>query len=368
LGGAVLAAEVLYTRDFESEAIIPAFLASVIGYAIFGFFEGYDPIFALGPLSWNVWQIPLFLLLGVLCAVFGLLYIFVFYWTRDQWTAVFRRYNLPLYVKPVSGAVLIGILVIALSFISPEAEMLGLAGMGTGYGFTQLMIYSMVPLTVLLLLPFVKILTTSLTLSSGGSGGVFAPGLTIGAAIGGALGIILHLLAPAYVPMEAVPVFVVVGMISLFGAVANAPIAVLIMVVEMVGSITILIPAMAAVAVSHLLTGEKTIFREQVPTKAQSGAHRGEYDRETLERILVRDAMIPREAVITLSLSDEPAKVLDLTATTGHSGFPILEDSHLAGIITNRDIHNIRTTEGVRMALRQVMTPAPFVVNPEDTL
>src|SRR5208337_1657501 len=63
LGGAVLAAEVLYTRDFESEAIIPAFLASVIGYAIFGFFEGYDPIFALGPLSWNVWQIPLFLLL-----------------------------------------------------------------------------------------------------------------------------------------------------------------------------------------------------------------------------------------------------------------------------------------------------------------
>ena len=368
LGGAVLAAEVLYTRDFESEAIIPAFLASVIGYAIFGFFEGYDPIFALGPLSWNVWQIPLFLLLGVLCAVFGLLYIFVFYWTRDQWTAVFRRYNLPLYVKPVSGAVLIGILVIALSFISPEAEMLGLAGMGTGYGFTQLMIYSMVPLTVLLLLPFVKILTTSLTLSSGGSGGVFAPGLTIGAAIGGALGIILHLLAPAYVPMEAVPVFVVVGMISLFGAVANAPIAVLIMVVEMVGSITILIPAMAAVAVSHLLTGEKTIFREQVPTKAQSGAHRGEYDRETLERILVRDAMIPREAVITLSLSDEPAKVLDLTATTGHSGFPILEDSRLAGIITNRDIHNIRTTEGVRMALRQVMTPAPFVVNPEDTL
>ena len=170
LGGAVLAAEVLYTRDFESEAIIPAFLASVIGYAIFGFFEGYDPIFALGPLSWNVWQIPLFLLLGVLCAVFGLLYIFVFYWTRDQWTAVFKRYNLPMYVKPVSGFLLLGILVIALSFISPEAEMLGLAGMGTGYGFTQLMIYSMVPLSVLLLLPFVKILTTSFTLSSGGAG------------------------------------------------------------------------------------------------------------------------------------------------------------------------------------------------------
>ncbi|MFA6333497.1 MAG: chloride channel protein, partial [Methanoregula sp.] len=80
LGGAVLAAEVLYTRDFESDAIVPAFLASVIGYAIFGFFEGYTPIFALGPLVWNVWQIPMFLLLGILCAAFGLLYIFTFYW------------------------------------------------------------------------------------------------------------------------------------------------------------------------------------------------------------------------------------------------------------------------------------------------
>jgi CIC family chloride channel protein len=368
LGGAVLAAELLYTRDFESDAIIPAFLASIIGYAIFGFFVGYDPLFALGPLSWTVWQIPLFLLLGILCAAFGLLYIFVYYWTRDMWTDTFRRYNLPQYLKPVSGALLLGILVIALSSISPDGEILGLAGMGTGYGFTQLMIYSMIPLTVLLFLPFVKILTTSLTISSGGSGGVFAPGLMIGAAIGGALGITLHLLAPAYVPMETVPVFVVVGMISLFGAVANAPIAVLIMVVEMVGSITILIPAMAAVAVSTLLKGEKTLFHEQVPTKAQSGAHRGEYDRETLERILVRDAMIPRESVMTLSVSDDLTKVPELIAATGHSGFPVIEEGRLVGVITNRDVRTVQISEEQKSTLREIMTVSPFVIHSEDTL
>jgi CIC family chloride channel protein len=367
-GGAVLAAEVLYTRDFESEAIIPAFLASVIGYAIFGFFEGYAPIFSLGPISWTVWQIPLFILLGVLCAAFGLLFIFVYYWSFDRFAALFTKHNFPPYLKPVSGAIILGGMIIALALISPEGEVLGLASLGTSYGFDQLMIYSMLPLAVVLLLPFVKILATSLTLGSGGSGGVFAPGLTIGAAVGAALGILLHLFFPAYVPLETIPVFVVVGMISLFGAVANAPIAVLIMVVEMVGSITILIPAMAAVAVSHLLTGERSIFREQVPTKAQSGAHRGEYDHETLEGILVRDAMIPREAVITLSPSDEPAKVLELTATTGHSGFPVVEENRLAGIITNRDTRNILTPEGVFPSLRQVMTPAPFVVNPENTL
>ena len=208
-------------------------------------------------------------------------------------------------------------------------------------------IYSMVPLVVLLLLPFVKIVTTSLTLGSGGSGGVFGPGLAIGASVGGAIGILLHLLTPALVPAESVPAFVIVGMIALFGAIANAPIAVLIMVVEMVGSFTLLVPGMGAVAVSKLFLGDTNIFRAQVPTKAQSGAHRGEYDRETLERILVRDAMIPREAVITFSPSDEPAKTLDSIASTGHSGFPVLEDGRLRGIITNRDAQSLRTGKGL---------------------
>jgi CIC family chloride channel protein len=367
-GGAVLAAEVLYTRDFEADAIVPAFLASVIGYAIFGFFEGYTPIFALGMLVWNVWQIPLFLLLGILCAGFGVLYIFTFYWSRDRFTEVFQRYNLPMYLKPVLGAVLLGVLVIALAFISPEGEMLGLASLGSSYGFDQLMIYSMVPLAVLILLPFLKIIATSLTLGSGGSGGVFAPGLTIGAAIGGALGMTLHILAPAYVPLETIPVFVVVGMISLFGAVANAPIAVLIMVVEMVGSITILVPAMAAVGISTLLKGEKTIFRAQVPTKAQSGAHRGEYDRKTLERIQVRDAMTPREEVITLSPSDEPAKIPALIASTGHTGFPVIEDGRLIGIITNRDARALDVNGGPHVTVRNAMTLAPCIIHPEQSL
>lgn len=368
LGGAVLAAEVLYTRDFEADAIVPAFLASVIGYAIFGFFEGYTPIFALGPLVWNVWQIPMFLLLGILCAAFGLLYIFTFYWSRDRFAAAFKRYNLPMYLKPVSGAILFGIIVIALSSISPEGEMLGLASLGSSYGFDQLMIYSMVPLAVLILLPFLKILATSLTLGSGGSGGVFAPGLTIGAAIGGALGMTLHLLAPGYVPIETVPVFVIVGMISLFGAVANAPIAVLIMVVEMAGTITIFVPAMAAVGISTLLKGERTIFRAQVPTKAQSNAHRGEFDRNTLERILVRDAMIPGGAVITLSPLDESIKVPYLITTTGHTGFPVIDDGRLIGIITNRDARTIHVAEGMHPSVRDAMTPAPFVIHPEDSL
>ena len=176
LGGAVLAAEVLYTRDFESDAIIPAFIASVIGYAIFGFFEGYAPIFSLNPLAWTLWQIPLFILLGVLCAAFGFLFIFVYYWSNDRFISVFKKHDLPQYLKPVAGALLLGGFVIGLALISPQAETLGLASLGTSYGFDQLMLYSLLPIAVVLMLPFAKILATSLTLGSGGSGGCLPRG------------------------------------------------------------------------------------------------------------------------------------------------------------------------------------------------
>ncbi len=71
LGGAILAAEILYKRDFESDAIIPAFLASIIGYSIFGAFIGFEPVFLTTDIQWGVPQIPLFVLLGVVCALMG---------------------------------------------------------------------------------------------------------------------------------------------------------------------------------------------------------------------------------------------------------------------------------------------------------
>lgn len=368
LGGAVLAAEILYVRDFESDAIIPSFLASIIGYSIFGMFEGFDPIFALMPVSWNIWQIPFFLVLGIACALVGLLYIFVFYGTKDVFARVFKDYKFPLFLKPVCGALIVGLIVIALSLISPDGQMLGLAGLGTGYGFVQLTLYAMVPLVVLLFLPFVKIITTSLTLGSGGSGGVFAPGLTIGAATGGAVGMIFHILYPAVIPLGTVPVFCIVGMIALFGSIANAPIAVLIMVVEMMGNFSLLVPAMGGVGMAYLITGGRSIYREQVPTKAQSEAHRHEYGKRVLEQILVAEAMIPREMVVTLSPDDPVSTAVDLIDRTSHTGFPVLEDGRLVGIITMTDVRRVQHANDLSISVRDAMTRKPVVITPEDTM
>jgi len=339
LGGAILAAELLYTRDLEADAILPAFIASITGYTIFGFFEGYSPVFGGTELFWEPAQIPLFLILGVLCAAFGIAYIRTFYGTRKIFGNFFVKHNLPPYLKPVSGALIIALFVIAMAHISPVAMITGLASMGTGYGFLQLAMYNLLPLSVLLFLPFTKIITTSLTIGSGGSGGVFAPGLAIGGAAGGAFGLLLNMAVPEIVPLTSVPAFVIVGMIALFGSISNAPIAVMIMVTEMTNDFSILVPAMGAVAISTILTGEETIFKEQVRTKAESEAHREEYQIEILQEITAADAMVKPENLITVHPDDSCDEVYRIMNETRHTGFPVIDNGTLIGIITHRDTY-----------------------------
>lgn len=367
LGGAILAAEILYKQDFETEAIIPAFLASVIGYAIFGLVEGFEPVFGAATITWNVYQIPLFLLLGVVSTAVGLLYIFLFYGTQRVFKDVFSRYNLPNHIKPLIGAFLTGILVIGLASLSPDAAIIGFASLGTGYGFAQLALYNMLPLSVLLFLPFTKILTTSFTIGSGGSGGVFAPGLMIGGATGGALGSLLHLLLPGLVPLESVPAFVVVGMIALFGAISHAPIAVMIMVVEMTGDFSLLVPAMGAVSIAHLLIGESTIFREQVLTRAESAAHRDEYTIEILGDIRVGEVMVARDRIVAVSPADPVGRVLRLIDETLHTGFPVLnQEGSLIGIVATRDVRGVDGLTAV--CVEEIMTSPVVAVQPTATL
>ncbi|MFW5638608.1 MAG: chloride channel protein [Methanoculleus sp.] len=369
LGGAILAAEILYRQDFESEAIIPAFLASVIGYSIFGLVEGFEPVFGPCTTFWNISQIPLYLLLGVVSAAVGLTYISTFYGTNKIFRGLFNHFNLPNHFRPLGGAFSTGVFVLALAALSPEAAIVGFASLGTGYGFTQLALYNMLPIGVLLLLPFAKILTTSLTIGSGGSGGVFAPGLVIGGSAGGALGALLHLALPGIVPVESVPVFVIVGMIALFGAISHAPIAMMIMVTEMTGDFSLLVPAMGAVSVAVLLVGDSTIFREQVPDRSGSPAHRDEYMIEILRDIPVSDVMVPRNRIVTVSPGDNIRRVFHLIDKTLHTGFPVIDgEGKLVGIVALDDIRDRRASGERDLPVKDVMSSRVFTVHHACTL
>ena len=334
---------------------MPSFLASIIGYSIFG----------TADITWEIVQIPLFLLLGVSSAFVGLLYIKSFYGARKIFSDFFEKNNLPKYLKPVSGAFFIAIFVLILAHLSPYTMLAALGSLGTGYGFIQLAIYNMLPLTALIILPFAKILTTSLTIGSGGSGGVFAPGLAIGGAAGGALGMILHNLIPNFVPLASVPAFVIVGMIALFGGIANAPISVMIMVVEMTSDFSLLVPAMGAVAVSCLITGENTIFRKQVKTKAQSSAHRGEYQIEILEEITAGSAMKKFSDLIYLSPKDPCQIVFSTIDRTRHTGFPVIDNGQLVGIVTHRDIQPHKEDN---LLISDIMNTSVYTLNTDSNL
>ena len=115
---------------------------------------------------------------------------------------------------------------------------------GGGYGWIQDAIDGRLALSLLAALAIVKILAMSLTVASGGSGGVFAPSLFAGAMLGGALAAIGH--------QPAAP-FVVVGMAAVFAGAAHVPIATMMMVTEMTGSYTLLVPAALAVVLSYLV-------------------------------------------------------------------------------------------------------------------
>jgi chloride channel protein, CIC family len=368
LGGAILSAEVLYKNDFEVEAVIPSFLASIIAYAIFCSVEGFNTIFGETAIIWTVVQIPLFLLLGAMCAYLGRLYVKVFYGSQAFFQRLVTSTGLPPHLKPFLGAATMGVLLLAVATFVPSGELLALGSIGSGYGFLQLGLYSMLPLSMLLCLPFLKIATTSLTIGSGGSGGVFAPGLLIGGSFGGAIGMILHLLLPDIVGVTSIPIFVVIGMIATFGSVSRAPLAVMIMVIEMTGNFSVLVPAMGAVAIAFLLVGDDTIYRAQVENRSQSNAHRGEYNREILSQIQVAEAMAERDTIITFSPQDPASHVLAKINETSHTGFPVLDDGHLVGMITIGYFRSSQSPESHKAPVGTVMTRNLITITPEATL
>ena len=366
LGGAILAAEILYKRDFETEALMPALIGSVIGYIIFATYDGYKPVFSFPEVHISAYQIPLFMLEGVVCGIFGLAYVFLFYKTHETFSEIFKKYNLPIYFKPVFGAIITGLVVVLVAkTFNPAA---GYGALGMGYGFLQLAMYNALPLKVMLVLAIVKIIATSFTIGSGGSGGVFAPGLVIGGMVGGAIGMLSHILFPNIVPLSVVPAFVAVGMIALFGGISKAPISVLIMISEMTKNYELLFPGMAAVALAYMITGDYTIYIEQVNTKADSPAHRDEMMIDVLENIKVKEAMVPVEKIITVSPNETLVEVMRKIETTGHLGYPVVENGKLVGIITFEDVEKVPFEKRAMVKVKDVMSTKLIVTYPDETL
>jgi CIC family chloride channel protein len=358
LGGALLSTEILYMKDFEKEALIPSVIASIVGFSIFSYHEGLEPIFYAQQYAWSISQIPFFMALGLACAAVGSLYIFAFYKTRD----FFKKLGVPNHFKPAIGAAVVGITSVILIILVPEENgAAGLGGLAMGYGFIQLAMYNELPIKIMFILIFAKIAMTSFTIGSGGSGGVFAPGLVIGAMVGGTVGAVFNLLFPQVVPVEAIPAFVIIGMMALFGGVAKAPIAVIVMVSEMTGDFSLLLPSMVAIVGSVILV-KNTIYREQVPTRLDSPAHMGEYFMSLLEIPRVKDAT--RKEFNTIGPGTSIKEAI-LSMKHGVSTLPVVENDRLIGSLSLNDIAEVPLVSWKDTEVRDIMSDPPIL--PRDS-
>ncbi len=259
IGTAIFAVEVLYREmEFEADVLLYTMLASVVAFVINGVFVGWEPLFRIPAglqipgLSDYVW----YALLGLASGLVATILPNVFYGIRDA----FRSLPLPPHIKPAIGGLGVGLMALML----PEV-------LGGGYGWIQEAIYGRLTVTLLFILIFAKTLAFSLTISSGGSGGVFAPGLFVGAMLGGFIAELFHL-SPAG--------FVVVGMASVFGGAARVPIATLLMVTEMTGGYQLLAPAALSIMISYFIQVAlsnrlkyKSLYEAQVSNRDDSPAH-----------------------------------------------------------------------------------------------
>jgi H+/Cl- antiporter ClcA/K+/H+ antiporter YhaU regulatory subunit KhtT len=323
LGGAVLATEIMYRDDFEVEALLPSFIASIVGYVVFGSIEGFSPLFG-NVESYQLTdarQLLWFGLIGILGGLIGLLYAKGFYGIAD----LFARLPIPRWVRPALGGLIVGCIALAI----PEV-------LGTGYGWIQQGLGQEllhIPLWIVLLLPLARIVTTGLSIGSGGSGGIFGPGMVIGAFTGGAVWRLFEPIVPS-LGHDPAP-YVIVGMMSCFGSISRAPLAVMLMVAEMTGTLTLVVPAMVAVGLATLIVrrNDDTIYRSQLRSRSESPAHRILTGLPLLGAARASQAMaVPR---CVFPSSADVATALSLLEASRVEGAPFVdEEGRYVGVVT----------------------------------
>ena len=344
LAGALFAAEVLYSDpEFEADVIIPAAIATIVAYCVFSLEFGFGSLFQTPRFEFHsAWELLPYTVLAAVVAAGAGLFAKTFYGMQG----IFKRWNIPAAAKPMVGGLATGTLAAALYLVGGVRA---LDVLSFGYGSIQGALLGQVSLGILFLVAAGKLLTTSLSIGSGGSGGVFGPSMVIGGTLGGAVGVLAQRVMPSVVTQPAA--FVPVGMAGFFAAAANTPISTLIMVSEMTGNYQLLLPSLWVCAISYLLGRRWTLYRSQVPGRADSPAHRGAILAGVLRGRLVRDVMAMRP-VHVLNTTDSLADVIRAFTRSSQYCFPVVNGQQaLVGSIMLDQLREHLDSDGERTPL-----------------
>jgi len=345
LGAALFVPGVLYRdTEYESDAILPCIISSIVAHAVFSQIFGRNALFTPGVVNFDmpIELIP-YALFGVVCAGVGWIYIKVFYGMRDHF---FNKLPIPKVFRPAIGGLMLG----CLAVFFPQI-------IDGGYVWIEAALDGKMFWHVMLMLVFMKIIATSFTISSGGSGGVFGPSVFIGAMLGGAFGFLGHQLFPGIVVNPNS--FVLVGMGGFFAGVAKVPISSVIMACEMSSSYTLLVPLMLVSTISYLLLSKVSLYEKQFMNRLASPAHVNEFARALLEKMYVKDAA-PKKPVSVIAENMPFNALIKAMTSSKESYFPVVDrDGKMTGILSINDIREVMFDDSLSnlVVAKDVATP-----------
>lgn len=385
IAGVVFAIEVLLSElqvAVFGNVVVSAVAASIVSRI----FLGSRPAFEVPAyIMHSSWEILLYVILGLLAALVGILFIRMLYFAED----VFDKLNIPLWLKPAFGSLLLGILAFAYPYmgsavhISPTDMTLGLPIIenyphifGSGFLFLEQVLQGRAPFLLLLMLIFLKPLATSFTLGSGNSGGVFAPSLFTGAMLGGSFGYMAMYLFPN-LTIE-IGAYALVGMAAVFSAAARAPLTSMLIVFEMSNDYRLILPLMAAGMVAS--TFAQWLHSDSIYTlklnKRGIRFVQGR-DMDIMQTVQVEEVM--NKVPITMQREQSVADLFGAFQETHLGGFPVISnDYELYGMVTMQDME--RTIQNMERTLHRkdvnlrdlkvwdVATPDPVTVFPDEPI
>lgn len=352
IGGVLFSLEIIL-GEFTGSHLMMVILSAVTAALVARIFLGDAPAFNVPAYSLNdPVELIFYALLGALCAVFAVIYIRALYKMED----IFDTFKfIPEYLKPALGGLLVGLI----GLFYPQV-------FGVGYESVELALTGKMVLATTATLVLLKLLATCITLGSGGSGGVFAPGLFMGAMLGATYGSILHQLFPSIPIIPAA--YALVGMGGVFAGSAHAPITAIIMLFEMSNDYHIILPLMVTCIISSVLA--RSLYKNNiyVVKLIRRGLDIEAARRpDVLKNVLVRDVMtktletLPGEFTVSdawKSISGSP-----------HQGFPVVsEKDTLLGIITHHELEEAVNKGLKNEKLANLTNRQLVVVTPDEPL
>lgn len=354
IAGVLFAIEIVLLGDFEinhfTPLVIAAGVATVTSRMIFGNALMFEvPRYLLV----SYWELFFYAGLGLLVGVSAVIYIKIFYGIWD----FFEQLKVGPLLRPMLGALLVGCIGIGFPQI-----------FGTGYHHISEAMRGELPWWLLMALPLFKMIATSITLGSGGAGGIFGPSMFIGVMIGGAYGgIVNHFFPDLAAPVGA---YALVGMGAFLSAAVHAPLTAMFLLFEITNSHEIILPVLFASAMGTVVA--RVFYRESIDTEALSRrgvALKAGREMTAMNAVSVRDVM--REDFTTVPATLQLQALGDMFRTSAWVYFPVLNrDGRMSGIISLNDIRTIILEEELArlVVVGELMTREVITVFPDDTL